>query len=385
MIKNTGYQRKFSYLKETLDKFFAEYKLPIKNQKALSRSLVRYSLKLEKINSVKAKFKPYGLREEVAFLKKQYLDASFYLNRELWQSLLLYVQEDKTPTNPHMYADILYILDLLPKKDIGSLKKTPIDPLLSVDSINLDTFKIGSKKKYSLMPYANLKARGLKFVASYDPGGYTMSDLGQDVACEFVRVFNYFPRTSSKNMKEGDDVNISVQKYIESSLNNGVSNMQSYYTRANQRKIANMMRILHKEKRRIKTQIFHNPGDGRLKEDLKKKKKEIKKASDECFNNLMPINYEVNGKMVESPLIGAANHVEENINVKNLLSHVDESTAAFFKIILGYPNKEFDRYAKTKNIDQGHREFVKEAASFFNVDLENLREDGFIRDTLKNH
>lgn len=424
-----------------------------------------------------------NILDDFTFFKNQYLDVSHYLHRLLWKAMVRSVQqgenytdnqlrldiraclEKKVPLDKQiagqktvpldevtlahtaaiLRADVAFCLRNLKDKDLTKIRELTINEELNIDSIDMANFTTGKIKPKDLQTYVKTKSYTLTFLSEYDPG-FTPDDFDQDLLCESIRVANVYGRSKCKNLhrelldedkqpQKMTSIDIRLQKYMETALNNKVDNLKEYYTCDNRRRVSTTDSELYKEKNKIKKLLQKNPTYhankekvqelrkmiGIVKKNVEKRNgfkrdlaeleakmcldsgyKELKERMDKVDNDLRHSNgdyYSMVTPLVrhdegEDRVIDVADETQgEQKDGEHLLYHsektfderlwldgicedVPRNIALFVRIVIGDFSPEFETWSQEHGIDTSHFDaMVNGAKRYCNVTKSQLMDN----------
>jgi hypothetical protein len=374
--------------------------------------------------------------DEFTFFKNQYLDMSAYLNRLLWVAVIEKYNHGITPENEVLSQDVDYCIDSLLPQDLLKLKSKEFNTQLDLSNIDLAVMTTGKNKQRDIQTYVQSKSYTLNFLAEFDPG-IAIEDLEQDLACEYVRVFNTYSRSRGKNINKSEDVSKAstekkFQMYSEMAVNNKVKNLKEYYTCESRRRVATTDQELYNERNRLRKHVFKTAKTYLSPEEIDSLKREVSLGRDidkslrekiltgqDQLDSLIELQRTIRASDVdyfsttaslvridssdEERVIDIADtkgggleydernlladsYTETSVWVESLCERVDDRIAKFVKIVTGHHNQEFETWAENSGVNtEKFDQMVKAARTFCGVQKDELQYNEIIQEALEDH
>lgn len=231
--------------------FVESINLSSTDRKELLTALVQYALQIHGTQRAtvlrKLAFR-LDRMPEVMYFKNQYLDVSSYIHRNLWKSVVGFLQTSEV--DQEIKSDVDYCLGLLTDADRSVLKVVGLNESSSVE--DFDIAKWAEDK--NILQWVRSKIYKLKFIAHYDPG-IDLEDFAQDLACEVVRVINTYQRIKVPDEHAQGPLQTRLEKCIDGALNNKIGSLIERHTSLSRRRSVSTNDELYKQLKSTKKKL----------------------------------------------------------------------------------------------------------------------------------
>lgn len=395
----------FRSFKFRVEGFINSVNLDDKNREDIVHEIVKLVMQIQEgmgSNTLRRKTFRLDILDDFTLFKNQYLDMSFHVHRRLWKAVIKAVNEGIFPEveNKALKEDVDFCIEHLNAADLKRVQGLSVNEHLNVDSIDIDKFETGEKKRKDLTTNSKSKVHSLRFLCDYD-SSFELHDFVQDLTVESVRVINSYGRSRGKKLEgENGNVQLRVEKYVETALNNKVMNIKEFHTCENRRRVTTTHAPLYKERTKLKKLIKENPGKVELPDRLKDVEKALKNTESDYYSVVTPLVKSEDGedrvievadtreddicKTVNKEFtINTHKGVEDSMFLEDIILGLPQRFSTFVKIIIGFSVPEFETWASKEGINITNPDSLsKGAKKFCKVTTQELRSHPVLREAL---
>lgn len=321
--------------------------------------------------------------DEFQHFKNIYLDVSAYCARTLWRQVVYFIQNKQFKYTSDevkvLNSDILYAINCLSDEDIEKIIKIKVNHEFNA-ALDLENFSTGKGKQRDMESYCKSKSQTLKFITKYDYG-LSQEDFTHDIAVELIRVNNNYNRSSGKNLSSLDNMDTAIKKYIETSLNNKVSQAKDFWTSEGRRRVTSTHAPLYAERSKLKKLLEKDPSNKTLLDQLETVNKRLREDDHDYYSVVTPLvrtneseNREVDAQEIDPSVIQEDN-VVDSLWMNDLVMDLPPRLSRCVRILAGEGDEEFRDWSKSRpnyNLDILDHLF-KAAMEFTKVTRQELR------------
>lgn len=343
--------------KERIEEFLKEIDLNEEDQQEFRNEVCKFILTIQEQQGaavLRAMSRKLNFFEEFKYFKDIYLDKSAYIHRHLWREVIFFIKHKQFRVEePILSSDILYVVDHLKDSDLEKIISLQINMDVNA-SLNMDEFTTGENVQRDIYTYVKSKANTLKYISKYD-FGIDADDLQHDLIEEVLRVNNAYNKSSGKNINGGENIDNNIKRYIETALNNKVSQIKDYWGSETRRRVNSTHATLYRRRGTLKKAIAKETNKdvlAKLNSELIEIENLIKTQGHDYFSTVTPLvrtneseNREVDSQEIDPSTIEEDNTLE-NFWAKELLQDLPPRVSRCVSIIMGDFDEEFETWCR---------------------------------------
>lgn len=344
--------------KERVENFIREAGLPAGIHNEFRNEISKLILTIQELQGasvLRALSRKENFFDDFKYFKDTYLDKSAYIHRVLWREVIYFLKsKDMRSDEKILMEDVLYVVNNLKDCDIEKIYNMQINMDLNV-ALEMDTFTTGENVNRDIYTYVKSKANTLKYLPKYD-FGLANEDLQHDLIEEVLRVNNSYNKSSGKNVNASENFEDNVRRYIETALNNKVSQIKDYWGSDNRRRVSSTHASLYRKRGTLRKAVAKEK-DAAVLADLHQQLEEIehkiKTLPHDYFSTVTPLvrtneseNREVDAQEIDPSTISDDQTIE-GMWVHDLILDLPPRLSRCVKIITGVFDEEFEEWCKS--------------------------------------